>query len=82
MDVFKNLIMKYEVSNCRNQSLLNTLVDGSRENYIVIIQIWEMNISTFSGFETNMSNMFQVLKRLRTTLVNNQQIIVKQNMVQ
>jgi hypothetical protein len=41
-----------------------------------------MNISIFSGFEKNMSNVFQVLNSLRAELVNNQQIIFKQNVVQ
>jgi hypothetical protein len=82
LSTFKNVIMKYEMNNCRNLNILNTLVEGSRENYRVISQIWEISVSTFSGFETNMVNVFQILNGMRKIIVNKHQIMVKQNMIE
>jgi hypothetical protein len=82
MDIFKNIIMKYEIDNCRNQSLVNALVDGNRENYRILIQVWEIVVSSFNGIEVCYRNVVNDLNEVRIILANNQSVISKQNIVQ
>jgi hypothetical protein len=51
MDVFKNMIMKYEMDNCRNQNLFNALINSNGENRRLLEQVWEIGISSFNGTE-------------------------------
>jgi hypothetical protein len=82
IDPFKNMIMKYEVYNCRNQGLFNALIENDRENYRMLTEVWEIGISSFNGLETNFKNIFNDLNMIRKVLVNNQSILVMQNMAQ
>jgi hypothetical protein len=82
LDTFKNMIMRYEIDNCRNQNLFNALIDGNRENHRILAQVWEIDASSFNGMKTCLRNMFNDVNEVRRIMVNNQGIITRQNMVQ
>jgi hypothetical protein len=65
--------MKFEVDNCRNQNWFHVFIESTRENYRIIKQVWEISVSTFSRFKMNKNNVIQVVSRLRTCVMNNQQ---------
>jgi hypothetical protein len=71
MDTFKNVIIRYEIDNCRNHNLLNALFDSNRENYRILTQVLEVGISSFNGIETCFRNMFNGVNEVRRIMVNN-----------
>jgi hypothetical protein len=50
--------MKVDMNNYRNLNALETIVNENRENYRMIMQIWDINVPLIRGFETNTSTIF------------------------
>jgi hypothetical protein len=68
LDTFENMIMRYEIDNCRNQNLFNALINSSRENYRLLTQVWEIGVSSFNGIETCFRKMFNDVNELEKLL--------------
>jgi hypothetical protein len=82
IDTYKNMIMRYEIDNCRNQSLFNAFIENDNICYRILTQVWEINMSNFNGMEVCFRNVFNDLNMIRKVIVNNQNIIAEQSMVQ
>jgi hypothetical protein len=54
------------------------VIDGNREGLNMISQNLGFSMSILNGLETSMASMFQRMNQVKTVLVNNQMIIVKQ----
>jgi hypothetical protein len=62
-------------------NLLEAVINGNRESLNMITQILGISVSTLNGLETSMTSMFQRFNQVKSVLVNNQMIIVKQGMI-
>jgi hypothetical protein len=62
MKLFENIIMKVEMSICRNSNILEIVVNKNRENYRIISQILGISFSMLNEIETNMMTIFQRFK--------------------
>jgi hypothetical protein len=56
--LLKGLIRKNEVNNYRTINVLETVVNGNRENQNLISQVLGISISTFNGLETCIASVF------------------------
>jgi hypothetical protein len=73
--------MKSETNNWKMMNLMEAVLNGNREGLNMISQNLGLSISIFNSLESSMALMFQRINQVKSVIVNNQMIIVKQGVI-
>jgi hypothetical protein len=65
IDIFKNMIIRYEIDNCKNQRLFNAFIVNDNICYRILTQVCEINLLNFNGMEVCFRNLFIDLTMIR-----------------